>query len=431
MITNFTNNSNIPQRKIWQKQDNMPSHTLRQESIETSDKISIQNNNKQTTEPLNNHTKSQVSFKGSTVVNDKGVQNTVNKQHIQETFDEMVKKNAFHSDIFKKEIGEAINTLHENTEIKIKSNLGEKIIDAVFGPIIELVATVKQMSNPELRKQNEAKETVKQFISLADEAKDIRLTDALTKIAEKETKEHIQKLKEQNPNIHSEVIDKAKKTFETAKKEAIEKIVKGKELTEEVVQEHLKNVDFSKVTDYLKEKWQGKGSTLGILGVTLTNRVVAGALSAAFLGVDFYNTTRMINDDPKKASEEAHKRVAQEALRLGITVYMTSIVTKLFQKTCNSSIVMALGINALVVAGSEIIGRKLIGNDVLPMSKERFELLKSKGKLDNKEKHKESAEKQRLDNPPVFARKIIDSSSNKQGQISDINRLNMIKGGTV
>ena len=91
----------------------------------------------------------------------------------------------------------------------------------------------------------------------------------------------------------------------------------------------------------------------------------------------------------------------------------------------------ALGINALVVAGSEIIGRKLIGNDVLPMSKERFELLKSKGKLDNKEKHKESAEKQRLDNPPVFARKIIDSSSNKQGQISDINRLNMIKGGTV
>jgi hypothetical protein len=366
MILNSMSNSNIHSLHKRER----PSR-LRQSSTEKSYEFSLQKNSIENKEPLKLSVKTQPSFKGSYNLDKKNFK----------TFWKFVKENVFYES---KEI--SLDSLKKSFN-NLKGSFPSEVLE-------ETISTALKNS----------KSTI---IKTGDNFSE-RLTDSVI-------------------GPFKGLINFTKSIFNPAfadETKNLNIVKKFASFTEEA--KNLKTP--SDIKNFISSNWQGKGSTLSIAGVTITNRIVAGFISAGFLGVDFYNTTRIINDDHKKATKEAQKRMTQETIRLGITAYLTFSVNKILEKVSAKSMWFALGTNALVVLISETIGRKLNGNEVMPMSKQRYDKLKSQNKLDS---NKESKEKQRLENPPLYTRKLLASEIKMQGKISNLNSLNMIKGASL
>lgn len=101
------------------------------------------------------------------------------------------------------------------------------------------------------------------------------------------------------------------------------------------------------------------------------NRIVTGLIPAFFLANDAYNLSMYMNNNKDTAEKEKKRRFNQEVARVGITATATFYLMSIFSKQCNKSIPLTAGITASMVLVSEVMGRLIAGNPVLPVSTEK------------------------------------------------------------
>lgn len=98
------------------------------------------------------------------------------------------------------------------------------------------------------------------------------------------------------------------------------------------------------------------------------NRLVTGLIPAFFLANDAYNLSMYMNNNKDVAKKEKKRRFNQEVGRILTTTAATYGVMSLFAKQCNRSIGLTAALTSGIVLVSEILGRKLAGNPVLPVN---------------------------------------------------------------
>lgn len=98
------------------------------------------------------------------------------------------------------------------------------------------------------------------------------------------------------------------------------------------------------------------------------NRLVTGLIPAFFLANDAYNLSMYVKNNKDDAKVEKKRRFNQELGRILMSTAATYGVMSLFAKQCNQSIGVISVLTAGPVLVSEILGRKLAGNPVLPVS---------------------------------------------------------------
>lgn len=132
-------------------------------------------------------------------------------------------------------------------------------------------------------------------------------------------------------------------------------------------------------------------------------RIVTGLIPAFFLANDAYNLSMYMNNNKDLARKEKKRRFNQEVLRIGATSLLTYQILHLFSKQSNKHMGVAVGLISGITLVSEIIGRSLAGNPVLPL---------------NNQKAKEYAEKRAKQNP-----KEQNSTSNKKTETTSSSSL--------
>lgn len=117
-------------------------------------------------------------------------------------------------------------------------------------------------------------------------------------------------------------------------------------------------------------------------------RIVSGIIPAFFLANDAYNLSVYMNNNKTDAKEQKRKRFYQELVRVGLTAWSTFVVMNMFTKKSNSSKMMSTTLTSLMVVASEMLGRYMAGNPVLPVSEEKAKkyAAKARAKGNNQDK---------------------------------------------
>lgn len=100
-------------------------------------------------------------------------------------------------------------------------------------------------------------------------------------------------------------------------------------------------------------------------------RITSGTVSALFLATDAYNLSSLINNNSKEAEKDSKKRFRQEAGRVGFAAYLTLVVMGALKKYTNNSLLAAVGVGGAATLIAEIVGRKAVGNKILPMTQKQ------------------------------------------------------------
>lgn len=108
------------------------------------------------------------------------------------------------------------------------------------------------------------------------------------------------------------------------------------------------------------------------------NRLATGAVSALFVGNDFYNVSMYQTDSKTKSEESGNRRFWQEIQRIGASAFLTYSVLSAFSKYTRG---MAGAIVALVAAQSstELISRLSSGMPIVPLTPEQAKTYQFKG----------------------------------------------------
>lgn len=114
------------------------------------------------------------------------------------------------------------------------------------------------------------------------------------------------------------------------------------------------------------------------------NRLVTGLIPAFFLANDAYNLSMYMKNNKEDAKAEKKRRFNQEVGRILMSTAATYGVMSLFVKQCNKSIGLTALLTSAPVLVSEILGRKLAGNPVLPVSAKDAEKYAQKRDASNK-----------------------------------------------
>lgn len=132
-------------------------------------------------------------------------------------------------------------------------------------------------------------------------------------------------------------------------------------------------------------------------------------VAAIYHGFDFYNLTRRVDDNHEEAMKEAKLKVKQDFIRLAIISYLTYVVTTLFKRTCNKSMLKMMAIASLIQLSAEIINRKITGRPILPLNNETLKAYKEKHNTNSQKSEKDCSEKSKMakqQNPDLRAKKI-------------------------
>lgn len=148
------------------------------------------------------------------------------------------------------------------------------------------------------------------------------------------------------------------------------------------------------------------------------NRLVTGLIPAFFLANDAYNLSMYMNNNKDVAKKEKKRRFNQEVGRILTTTAATYGVMSLFARQCNKSIGLTAGLTAGIVLISEILGRKIAGNPVLPVS-----VKTAKEYAQQRKTSKQSETIQNQNNP-----KIQQNEPTKKGGLTINNILKVIGG---
>lgn len=100
------------------------------------------------------------------------------------------------------------------------------------------------------------------------------------------------------------------------------------------------------------------------------NRICTGLVSATMAGIDFYNISRMQNDDDALAKKSQKKRFKQESSRILMSAGMTFLTLGALSKYANSNKYVALFTIAGTTLISEILSRLMSGMPLRPLKPE-------------------------------------------------------------
>lgn len=100
------------------------------------------------------------------------------------------------------------------------------------------------------------------------------------------------------------------------------------------------------------------------------NRICTGFVSATMAGIDFYNISRMQNDDDALAKKSQKKRFKQESSRILMSAGMTFLTLGALSKYANSNKYVALFTIAGTTLISEILSRLMSGMPLRPLKPE-------------------------------------------------------------
>lgn len=161
------------------------------------------------------------------------------------------------------------------------------------------------------------------------------------------------------------------------KRYGFEKIKAGEEfmMSDEELQRYLKKRTFDSI-DPAKGRYDVKHLSAG-------NRIVSGLIGAFFYGLDAFNTTMRFSNDKKESQKEGKIKFAQQVIRIGLASYFTATALGMFKKQTNRSMGFALAISGITVLASEVLGRMMVGNPILPTSKNKIEEMREKNQNSN------------------------------------------------
>jgi len=153
-----------------------------------------------------------------------------------------------------------------------------------------------------------------------------------------------------------------------------EKIESGEEFlaSKEELQKSLRKRAFDSINPNISNYSAGSLST--------GNRIASGLVGSVFYGVDAYNTTMKLSDNEEVSQKEGKVKFAQQIIRITLASYFTATAFGVFKKQTNKSIPMALAVAGSMVVASEILGRLLVGNPILPTNKRRLEEINERNK---------------------------------------------------
>lgn len=108
------------------------------------------------------------------------------------------------------------------------------------------------------------------------------------------------------------------------------------------------------------------------------NRLVSGLPPAIFLANDAYNLSRMMDDDPKAATEEKRTRFKQEVSRILTSGYLTLITMGALSKLINNSKGGIMLNTALTVLATEMYSRLKNGKHITRLTPEEARKINEK-----------------------------------------------------
>ena len=146
-------------------------------------------------------------------------------------------------------------------------------------------------------------------------------------------------------------------------------------------------------------------------------RLVTGLIPAFFLANDAYNLSIYLNNDKELAKKEKKRRFNQELFRIGVTTALTFGILNLFTKHSNKSLTVAAGLISGMTLISEVIGRYLAGNPVLPVT--------AKGAKKYADKRKELNQPK---NPEPALQEPAENKTDKKGFLTIGNALKVLAG---
>ena len=98
------------------------------------------------------------------------------------------------------------------------------------------------------------------------------------------------------------------------------------------------------------------------------NRIFTGLVSSTMAGIDFYNISRMQNDDDALAKKSQKKRFKQESSRILMSAAMTFLTLGALSKYANANKYVALATISGTSLVSEILSRLINGMPLHPLS---------------------------------------------------------------
>lgn len=110
------------------------------------------------------------------------------------------------------------------------------------------------------------------------------------------------------------------------------------------------------------------------------NRIASGIVGSAFYGIDAYNTTMKLSDNKDVSAKEGKVKFTQQIIRISLASYFTATAFGVFKKQTNKSMPIALGVAGAMVVASELLGRMLVGNPILPTNKRKLEEINERNK---------------------------------------------------
>ncbi len=110
------------------------------------------------------------------------------------------------------------------------------------------------------------------------------------------------------------------------------------------------------------------------------NRLATGAVSALFVGRDFYNLTMYQTNDKNEAKKSEKKRFKQEMTRIATSAFLSFSVLGIFSKWTNKSILAAAGATAATTLIAEITSRIKNGVPLTPLTPKKAKEIHDKKK---------------------------------------------------
>lgn len=140
-------------------------------------------------------------------------------------------------------------------------------------------------------------------------------------------------------------------------------------------------------------------STFSAVADRFWNRIESGFASALFLAADAANLTMILKNDKKEANKEYKARFKQETGRVLLSSALMYLSLGSFKKFTNKSFNAALGLTLVSTLVAEVVGRKMAGKRILPMSVKDAEKLAAKNNETQNNKT-EKTQAQQNNTPP-------------------------------
>ncbi len=160
------------------------------------------------------------------------------------------------------------------------------------------------------------------------------------------------------------------------------------------------------------------------------NRLCTGAVSSVMAGIDFYNISRMQNDNDELAKKSQNKRLKQEGSRILMSAGMTFLTLGALSKYANANKYIALFTITGTTLISEVLSRLLNGMPLHPLSPEEakdFAYHKHEKEI-KKQKHS-SNQNINTDLPEVFSRFSTVSDTKKSDTVTQFKGKQKDKNG--